>query len=76
VSNPFDDPDAVFHILVNDEGQYGQWPAFSGQLPGWKRVFADADRPAATRYIEEHRLDVRPFSLVRAITGEARHGCS
>ena len=76
MSNPFDDPDAVFHVLVNDEGQYGQWPAFSGQLPGWERAFADAGRPAATRCTGEHWLGMRPLSLARAITGEARHGCS
>lgn len=76
MSNPFDDPDAVFRVLVNDEGQDSQWPAFPGQLPGWKRVFADAGRPAAACRVEEHRLDVRPPGLARAITGEERHGCS
>lgn len=76
MSNPFDDPDAVFHALVNDEGHYSQWPALCGQLPGWKTVLADAGRPAAAGCIQEHQLGVRPLGLVRAITGEERHGCS
>jgi uncharacterized protein YbdZ (MbtH family) len=76
VSDPFDDPDAVIRVLVDDEGQHGQWPAFPGQPPGWKRAFADAGRPAAARCAEERRLGARPLVLARVITGEARRGCS
>lgn len=28
MTNPFDDEDGSFLILVNDEGQYSVWPSF------------------------------------------------
>lgn len=34
--NPFDDPDATFLVLVNDEGQHSLWPAFADVPDGWR----------------------------------------
>ncbi len=33
--NPFDEPDATFRVLVNDEGQHSLWPAFAEIPDGW-----------------------------------------
>ena len=27
-TNPFEDPDGVYLVLINEEGQYSLWPAF------------------------------------------------
>jgi hypothetical protein len=29
MTNPFEDPDASYLVLVNDEGQHSLWPAFA-----------------------------------------------
>lgn len=71
MSNPFDDPDGTFLVLVNDEGQHSLWPAFSPVPDGWT-VAKDRDtRDACLAYVEEHWTDLRPRSLVDAMEGSA-----
>jgi len=67
MSNPFDDPDGTFHVLVNDEHQHSLWPAFAEVPAGWTVVLRDATREAALAYVEENWTDMRPASLVRAM---------
>ena len=67
MSNPFDDPDGTFHVLVNDEQQHSLWPAFAEVPAGWTVVLRDATREAALAYVEENWTDMRPASLVRAM---------
>ena len=61
--NPFDDPDGVFSVLVNDEGQYSLWPAFAEVPEGWQVELSDASQAAALEYVNEHWTDMRPKSL-------------
>jgi uncharacterized protein YbdZ (MbtH family) len=67
MSNPFDDADGTFHVLVNDENQHSLWPAFAEVPAGWMVVLRDATREAALAYVEENWTDMRPASLVRAM---------
>lgn len=67
MSNPFDDPDGTFHVLVNDENQHSLWPAFAEVPAGWTVVLRDATREAALAHVEENWTDMRPASLVRAM---------
>ncbi|HET6704573.1 MULTISPECIES: MbtH family protein [unclassified Amycolatopsis] len=67
MSNPFDDADGTFHVLVNDENQHSLWPAFAEVPAGWTVVLRDATREAALAYVEENWTDMRPASLVRAM---------
>jgi len=67
MSNPFDDPDGTFLVLVNDENQHSLWPAFAEVPAGWTVALRDASREAALAYVEEHWTDMRPASLVRAM---------
>ncbi|NES30205.1 MbtH family NRPS accessory protein [Micromonospora terminaliae] len=69
MSNPFDDGDARYHVLVNDEGQYSLWPATVACPDGWEVVRVDDSRAACLTYIEEHWTDMRPASLVRSQDG-------
>ena len=64
MTNPFDDPDGTFSVLVNAEGQHSLWPAFAAVPDGWTPVLQDASRADAERYVEEHWTDLRPRSLV------------
>ena len=71
MSNPFDDPDGIFHVLVNEEGQHSLWPVFAQVPAGWQVVLAEAGRAAATEYVEANWTDLRPRSLA-AQTASAR----
>jgi MbtH protein len=67
VTNPFDDEDGRFRVLVNDEDQHSLWPVFAEVPAGWRVVHGDGDdgvsRAEAVAYVEEHWTDLRPRSL-------------
>ncbi|MER7178203.1 MbtH family protein [Streptomyces hyaluromycini] len=65
--NPFDDPDANFFVLVNEEGQHSLWPVFAEVPAGWKTVFGEAGRDKCLEYIETNWTDMRPKSLIEAM---------
>ena len=67
MSNPFDDEDGTFHVLVNDEGQHSLWPAFVDVPAGWSTVLAGTDRQSCIDYVDEHWVDMRPRSLAQAM---------
>lgn len=69
MTNPFDDPDGTFLVLINDERQYSLWPAFIEVPGGWTVVHAQDTRQACLDYIEEHWTDMRPQSLIDAMDG-------
>jgi MbtH protein len=64
LSNPFDDPQGSFLVLVNDEGQHSLWPAFIAIPAGWRRISGPEERQECLNYIESHWSDMRPRSLV------------
>jgi MbtH protein len=64
MSNPFDDPDGRFYVLINDEGQNSLWPDFADVPPGWTVVFGVADRDACLDHVNANWTDMRPRSLV------------
>jgi MbtH protein len=67
VSNPFDDEDGSFHVLVNEENQHSLWPAFADVPEGWHSVHGADTRQNCLDYINEHWTDMRPASLVAAM---------
>ncbi|MCL7382556.1 MbtH family NRPS accessory protein [Streptomyces sp. 35G-GA-8] len=69
-SNPFDDPDGKYLVLINEEGQHSLWPEFAEVPQGWSVALPAADRPSAVAYVNTHWTDMRPRSLARAM-GEA-----
>jgi MbtH protein len=71
MTNPFDDPEGTFSVLVNDEGQHSLWPSFAAVPDGWTAVLEDATKDAAERHVEAHWTDLRPLSLVRDQDGDA-----
>ena len=62
-SNPFDDDNGSFFVLVNDEEQHSLWPAFAEIPAGWRVAFGEADRSGCLDFIEEAWTDIRPKSL-------------
>jgi MbtH protein len=67
VTNPFDDPDANYLVLVNDEGQHSLWPVFVDVPEGWQTVFGEAARHDCLDYIEKSWTDMRPRTLIAAM---------
>lgn len=66
-TNPFDDPEGRYHVLVNDEGQYSLWPSFAEVPAGWRAVLEDAGLQESQDYVEEHWTDMRPRSVAEAM---------
>lgn len=62
-TNPFDDEDGRFLVLVNDEDQHSLWPEFAEVPAGWRCVFGPAGRAESLAYVEENWTDMRPRSL-------------
>uniref|UniRef100_A0AAU2JL71 MbtH family protein n=1 Tax=Streptomyces sp. NBC_00049 TaxID=2903617 RepID=A0AAU2JL71_9ACTN len=65
-TNPFDDADGRFLVLVNDEDQHSLWPSFSEVPGGWKIAFGEDSRAACLDFIEANWTDLRPRSLARS----------
>ncbi|MFD9859272.1 MbtH family protein [Streptomyces alboflavus] len=69
MSNPFDDADGRFSVLVNDEGQHSLWPEFTEVPAGWTVTHGPADRQSCLDHVEANWTDLRPRSLREATTG-------
>ena len=65
--NPFEDPDASYLVLVNEEGQHSLWPVFADVPGGWEAIFGEAGRQECLKFIEDSWLDMRPKSLAVAM---------
>jgi uncharacterized protein YbdZ (MbtH family) len=70
MSNPFDDEDGTFLVLVNDENQHSLWPAFAAVPAGWRSVLGPDTRAACVTHIETTWTDMRPASLARRMDGQ------
>ncbi|MFJ5974390.1 MbtH family protein [Streptomyces sp. NPDC093060] len=69
MSNPFENEDGRYLVLVNDEGQHSLWPVFAEVPAGWEVAHPEDTRQACLDYIEKHWTDMRPKSLVRQMAG-------
>ncbi len=71
-TNPFEDEDGEYLVLVNHEEQYSLWPSF--RPAGWKAVGpTTGNRQDCLDWIEATWTDMRPRSLREAM---ARDGSS
>jgi MbtH protein len=64
-TNPFEDEDANYFVLINDEGQHSLWPVFADVPQGWEVIFGEDKRQACLDFIEKNWTDMRPKSLIR-----------
>nr|WP_221375295.1 MbtH family protein [Actinoplanes polyasparticus] len=65
-TNPFDNAEGTFLVLVNDENQHSLWPAFAEVPAGWRTAHGPAPRPECVDYVNTHWIDMRPQSLIDA----------
>ncbi|WP_371478780.1 MbtH family protein [Kitasatospora sp. NBC_00315] len=68
-TNPFENPDGTYLVLVNEENQHSLWPAFIDAPAGWSVAHGEDTRQACLDYVNEHWTDLRPASLVAAMNG-------
>lgn len=71
MTNPFEDKEGIFLVLVNDEGQYSLWPNFAKVPAGWVVKFGPELRELCSGYIEQNWVDMRPNSLIKAMELDA-----
>lgn len=70
-TNPFDDDNGRFYVLINDEEQHSLWPTFADIPAGWRTVFGEDTRKACLEYVEANWTDLRPKSLRDAMAADA-----
>jgi MbtH protein len=69
-TNPFDDDNGTFFVLVNDEDQHSLWPTFIDVPAGWRVALGESRRADCLAYVEEHWTDMRPRSLREQMAGD------
>jgi MbtH protein len=65
----FDDEEALFKVVVNNEEQYSIWPAERAPPAGWREVDKVGRKAECLAYIEEVWTDMRPLSLRLSMDG-------
>jgi len=48
MTNPFEDENGIYHVLINDEGQYSLWPSFIDVPDGWRSFINRTAAPLAS----------------------------
>jgi len=67
MTNPFEDPNREYRVLVNDQGQHSLWPAFREVPPGWKTIGLEGNRQVCLDWIAANWTDMRPRSLAESM---------
>jgi MbtH protein len=67
VTNPFEDENGVYHVLINPEGQHSLWPIFIEVPKGWTIVHNADSRAGCLEFINKHWTDMRPNSLIESM---------
>ena len=71
MTNPFENDDATYLVLINDEAQYSLWPSFIEMPRGWRVIHPQDSRQACLDYVNQHWTDMRPKSLVDVMAADA-----
>ena len=74
MTNPFEDENGVYHVLINDEGQHSLWPAFVDVPAGWTIIYKSGSRAACIEFINKNWTDLRPNSLIKSMNESASGG--
>ena len=67
MTNPFENPDGVYLVLVNHENQHSLWPSFAEVPAGWTVAHGPESRQSCLDYVERTWTDMRPKSLIEAM---------
>jgi MbtH protein len=69
-SSIFDDEQALFEVVVNDEDQYSIWPADRELPAGWRAAGKHGNKADCLAYIKIVWTDMRPLSLRKSMNGK------
>jgi MbtH protein len=64
MTNPFEDENGIYHVLINEEGQHSLWPSFVEVPKGWVIIHESDSRAACLDFINRNWTDMRPNSLI------------
>ncbi|MDT7805163.1 MAG: MbtH protein [Actinomycetota bacterium] len=67
MTNPFEDPEGTYLVLVNAENQHSLWPESVDVPAGWTVSFGPSGRQACLDHVEANWTDMRPKSLADAM---------
>ena len=67
MTNPFDDENGNFSVLVNAEGQCSLWPTALEVPDGWEPRGPTGNRAECLAWIDANWTDMRPKSLATAM---------
>lgn len=67
MTNPFQDENREYMVLVNHEAQYSLWPSSLGVPAGWTAVGPKGNRQECIDWINANWSDLRPKSLADAM---------
>ena len=59
----WDNDDAVFKVVINEEAQYSIWPDHKVIPAGWSVAGPTAKKAECLAFIKENWTDMRPLSL-------------
>ncbi|WP_010300783.1 MbtH family protein [Kurthia senegalensis] len=59
--NPFEQTDATFIVLRNEQQQFSLWPSYVPIPGGWTSQFGPSSKDACNDYIETNWTDLRPY---------------
>lgn len=76
MTNPFEDENAEYLVLINHEEQYSLWPAFRDIPAGWTATGPRGKRRECLDWIDKNWVDMRPKSLRDAMEQAERQRSS
>lgn len=62
MTNPFEDEDRPYLVLVNHENQHSLWPADIAVPAGWTVTHGPESRVECLNHVETTWTDIRPVS--------------
>ncbi|MER7273815.1 MbtH family protein [Dactylosporangium sp. NPDC000244] len=72
MTNPFENEEGTYVVLINDENQHSLWPAFSAVPAGWTVVHGEDSRKSCLDFVAANWTDMRPATLIAAMGERAR----
>ncbi len=70
-TNPFEDTDATYLVVVNELGQHSLWPTSLAVPAGWSAAHGPDSRQSCLDHVEANWTDLRPAVASRDATGGA-----
>lgn len=67
MTNPFEDDNGIYNVLINEEGQHSLWPSFIEVPKGWTIIHKSDSRAACLEFINQNWTDMRPKSLIESM---------